>query len=111
VITHHEGLDQNTRDALKAHDEYSFGTLLGSGTETVSDGVLGLDAEEEAASEAEDVVDARSPIVLHLDERQMALVEVTVSEGDQPPDHRESQPGQEEAQDEAYQRPTPLRIY
>jgi hypothetical protein len=104
-------LDQYTRNALKAHDEYSFGTLLGGGTETVSDGVLGLDAEEEAAGKAEDVVDARGPIVLHLDGRQVTLVKITVSEGNQPPDHRESQPGQEEAQNEAYQRPTPLRIY
>jgi len=75
-------LDQNTRNALNAHDEYSFGTLLGGGTETVSDGVLSLDAEEKAAGEAEDVVDAWGPIVLHLDGWQMALVKVTVSEGD-----------------------------
>lgn len=73
--------------------------------------MLGLDAEQEAAGEGEDIVDAGRPVVLDLERRQVALVEVTVGEGDQPPDHGEAQPGEHEAQAEAEQRPAPLRVH
>lgn len=87
---HHESLDHDPGDALNAHDEDGLGALLGGGAAAVSDSVLGLDAEEEAAGEAEDVVDAGHPIVLHLQGRQVVFLEVTVSEGDQPPARKRS---------------------
>lgn len=107
----HERLDHHAGDALYAHDEDRLGTLLGGRTATVTDRVLSLDAEQEATGEREDVVDARRPVVLRLVRRQVTFLEVTVGERDQPPDHRESQPGEDEAQAEAEQRPSPLSVH
>lgn len=50
--SYHEGLDHDSRDALEAHDEDGFGTLFCGGAAAIADGMLGLDAEEEAGSEA-----------------------------------------------------------
>lgn len=108
---YHESLNHDARDALDAHDKYGLWAFLGGGATTVPDGVLSLDTEEEATGEAEDIVNARRPVVLHLNRRQVTLLEVTVREGDQPPDDREAQPGQQEAQNKAQQGPTPLRVH
>jgi len=80
--THHKSLDHDTRDTLYAHHEYSLRTLFSSRTAAVSNGVLGLDTEEEATGETEDIVDARCPVVLHLKRWQVALFEVTVGKSD-----------------------------
>lgn len=77
--THHKSLDHDTRDTLYAHHKYSLRTLFSSRTTAISNSVLGLDTEEEATSETEDIVDTRRPITLHLKRWQMALFEVTVS--------------------------------
>lgn len=47
----HQGLDHDSHDALQAHGEDSFWTLLGGKPEAVTDGVLRFDAEQEAGSE------------------------------------------------------------
>lgn len=108
---HHEGLDHHAGYTLNAHDEYRLGTFFRGRSAAVADRVLGLDTEEETAGEGEDVVDAGRPVVLHLEGRKVAFFEVTVGEGDQPPDHREPQPGEHKRQAEAEQRPTPLGVH
>lgn len=79
--THHKSLDHDTSDTLKAHNKYSFGTFFGSGTAAISNGVLGFDTKEETTSEAENVIHAWCPVVLHLIRWQMVFFEVTVGEG------------------------------
>lgn len=108
---HHERLDHHAHDALDAHDEDRLWALLGRATAPVTDRVLGLDAEQEAAREREYVVHARCPVVLDLVGRQVALLEVAVAERDQPPDHGEAQPREDEAQAEAEQHPSPLSVH
>jgi hypothetical protein len=73
--------------------------------------VLGLDAEEEAGGEVEDVDDARRPVGLLLVVGQVVGLEVAVAEGDQPPDDREAQPREHEAEREHEQRPPPLHVH
>lgn len=109
--SHHERLDHHPDDALDAHDEDRLGAFLGRATAPVTDRVLGLDAEQEAAREREYVVHARRPVVLDLVGGQVALLEVAVAERDQPPDHGEAQPREDEAQAEAEQHPSPLSVH
>lgn len=79
--SHHESLNHDASDTLKAHNKYRFGTFFGSRASAISDSVLGFDTKEEATGEAEDVVDARRPVALRLKRRQMILFEVTMGEG------------------------------
>jgi hypothetical protein len=106
----HEGLDHHSDDALHRHDEDRFGTLLGGGPHAVPDGVLRLYTEEVARGEAVDVEDARGPVVLRLVLREVLVLQVPVSEHDQPPDQRESQPRDEERQGEDDEGPPPLNV-
>lgn len=64
--SHHQCLNHDADDALQAHSEDGFGTLLGGESETVADGVLGFDAEQEAGREGVNVRDAGSPLLLFL---------------------------------------------
>lgn len=79
--THHESLDHDTSDTLKAHNKYSFGAFFGSRTTAISNGVLGFDTEEETTSETENVIHTWRPVILHLIRWQMTFFEVTVGEG------------------------------
>lgn len=79
--SHHESLNHDASDTLKAHNKYGLGAFFGSRAAAISDGVLGFNTKEETTGEAENVVDARRPVVLYLIRRQMGLFKVTVSEG------------------------------
>lgn len=101
-------LDHHAPDALKTHSDDGLGALLGGGSASVPDGVLRLQAEQEAGSEAVDVVDTRRPTrVWH----QVLRIQVPVSVCDQPPDARKREPRQEERQCEHQDGPAPLDVH
>lgn len=73
--------------------------------------MLCLDAEEEGGGEAVDAVDAVVDGVagVAVDEREGR--EVDVSRRDEPPDHREAEPAQEETAGEDEESPPPLGVH
>lgn len=105
--THHKSLNENTDDALKAHNEDRFGTLLVGGSRAIADGVLGFDGEEEAAGEGVDIVETGDEGFAGVGGR----AEVAVREDDEPPDEGEEEPGQDEGEGEHEQRPAPLGVH
>lgn len=73
--------------------------------------MLRLDAEEEGGGEAVDAVDAVVDGVagVAVDEREGRQVDV--SRRDEPPDHREAEPAQEETAGEDEESPPPLSVH
>lgn len=62
--------------------------------------MLSFNTEQEARSEAMNVVNTRSPSTLSLVIGQMRFFEITVSESDEPPDDCKEQPRQDESEPE-----------
>ena len=86
----HASLDDDSKDALKAHHNDRHGALLCSGSPPVTYRVLGLQTEQEAGGEVLDVVHANSVVV------GLVVGHVAMDIGHQVPDHSKQQPGQEE---------------
>jgi hypothetical protein len=72
--------------------------------------VLRLDAEEQTGREAVDVVDARDKTVLLLDRWEMVRFEVPMGVADQPPNHREEEPRQQQGVEEDEDGEGPRRV-
>ena len=79
----HEGLDHDTSQSLHTHDEHSFGTLLSGSPDSVADGVLRLDGEQEAGGERLDVEHTGHPVVVTWKGRKkMSQVTVTLMDSE-----------------------------
>lgn len=77
-------MDEHTDDALKTHNEYGFWTLLVRRPGSISDRVLCLHGEEEAAGEGVYVAKAGFEVLVLF-----RGVQVPVGEDDEPPEESE----------------------
>lgn len=72
--------------------------------------MLSFNAEQKTRREIIYLRDARRPSGVILIRRQMLRLEISMSERNQPPDHSETQPGEQKARGENNERPPPLSV-